>query len=380
MSVFKKYQGKKIDSRHPKYKEASWWMYKRIRGQKPIHKSLPDCLTREHAEQAERSEITRAFNRRYGIADNSTTFFDFSENTYKKYVAQNNVNIKAKEHYINLLQDFFGKKKILSDVSPQDCRDCQYALTVKKNEKGEKLSPSSVNRIMSTASKIFTLACEEGILDRNPMQFVRRLKEPPPRKKLLTEKQKVLFWSELAKDRFLWRIVTLAVNLPLRKGQILAITKNAIDFENNLLWVIKSKNQPPRAVPMNRTAKNVLMELCEIATGEHVFTYPEDAPILEKYRGQPVKDFKRRWSSFLVRAKINEKDGTREDNFHFHDLRKEFASNLIKRNVNPKTIQHLFSHSDMSITDIYLEADLPLMLDAVKSLDDGEVQELNAVG
>jgi len=84
----------------------------------------------------------------------------------------------------------------------------------------------------------------------------------------------------------------------------------------------------------------------------------------------PVNDFRKRWHTALRDAGINKKGGTREENYHFHDLRSYFASELIKRNTNPLIVQNLFAHSDMSITTIYAQADKKQMLEAVKLLDD----------
>ncbi|MGE3384998.1 MAG: tyrosine-type recombinase/integrase [Pyrinomonadaceae bacterium] len=67
---------------------------------------------------------------------------------------------------------------------------------------------------------------------------------------------------------------------------------------------------------------------------------------------------------------MNKKGGTGEENYHFHDLRSYFASELIKRNTNPLIVQNLFGHSDMSITTIYARADKRQMLEAVKLLDE----------
>ena len=99
---------------------------------------------------------------------------------------------------------------------------------------------------MSTLSKIFTLACEEGILERNPMQYVKALPEPLPRRRLLSEKQKEALWTELEEDTLLYRLIVLAVNLPLRRGQPVAITEDVIDFEHEHVFVIGSTGRPPR--------------------------------------------------------------------------------------------------------------------------------------
>ena len=352
MAVYKRFNSKRITSRHPAYSKARWWVYKRIKGQKPIHQVIPEARTREEAELAERHLVRALFDKAYGIADTTTTFEDFVESTYRKYVEQNNVNKGAKRLYTRLLLDHF-KNKHLTSITPQDCRDCRSKLQIRANKRSKGgLSPSSINRIMSTASKIFGLACEEGILDRNPMQYVKALREPPPRKRLLTASQKEVLWKELETDPLLYRLVVLAVNLPLRRGQLLALDERVIDFENERVWVIHSKGRPPRLVPINATVTSVLRQM-----------------IAERQLPFPIKDFRKRWHAVLIRAGINKPDGTRAENYHFHDLRSYFASELIRRNTNPLVVQNLFAHSDMSITNIYAETEADILLEAVKRLD-----------
>jgi len=63
------------------------------------------------------------------------------------------------------------------------------------------------------------------------MQYVKALPEPPPRRRLLSGKQKEALWAELEKDTLLYRLIGLAVNLPLRRGQLVTITEDVIEFE-----------------------------------------------------------------------------------------------------------------------------------------------------
>jgi integrase len=360
MSVFKKYNGKRITS---KYKDAKFYMWKRIGKGKILHKVLSDAQTKEQAEIAERKEIEKVFNKRYGIADNETTFTKFVDTTYKKYVKQHNVDIVGKGIFIAELKKFF-KNKLLVEITAQDCRDYQFMRKHKKTRFGAKRSPSSVNKETSTLSKIFTLACQKGILERNPMQYVVKLEEPKARRRLLTDAQKESLWKELEKDEFLYQIVTLAINLPLRKGQLLAITKEAVDFSTSTLMAVSSKKRPPRPVPMNSKVAAVLKELCDKVPSGHLFLY----------KGKPIRDFKKRWHTALLNAGINKEDGSREENYHFHDVRSWFSQRLLKRNQNKKVIQDLFAHSDASITDIYLTSDEEMMFEAVRSLDDDVIQ------
>src|SRR6185369_10101709 len=275
------------------------------------------------------------FNHKYGIITD-TPFAEFADGPYTNYVKQNNVNIANKTLYIKLLKKKFGKA-LLTDITPQDCRDCQFWLQ-------NKYSASSVNQIMSTASKLFRLACEEGLLERNPMQFVKKIKEPPPRSRLLTEKEKERLWIALEKDDLMRHLVLLAINLPLRRAQLLAITPDAIDLDNGVLITIQSKGRSARPIPLNITAINTL----RLMLSKSILPFP-------------LKDFRKRWRRALNDASIA--------NFRFHDLRKEFASELIRNNVNPNIVQQLFAHSDMKITNVYMHAEMSELADAVKTLD-----------
>lgn len=347
MAVFKRYKGKRITARDKNWRRGRWYIYKRIAG-RVIHKSIPEAQTKEEAELAERKIIEQAFNNKYGVIS-TTTFRNFANNQYTRYYEQHNINIGAKRLYVRYLVERFGNRA-LSDITAQDCRDVQAVLK-------KKTSASSCNRIMSTASRIFTLACEEGILDRNPMQYVKSLKEPPPRQRILTKEERERLWLELEKDELLFRLVILAVNLPIRKGQLLAITPAAVNAQNGVLWTIGSKGRAPRAIPLNTTAIRTLQQMIE----------SEQLPF-------PLKDFRRRWTRTLIAAGINKPGGTREENFHFHDLRTEFGTRLVRENVNPEIIRQLYAHSDLAISQIYIAEELEQQKAAVNKLDASELQ------
>jgi integrase len=365
MAVFKRYQGKRITAKDPNYRKARWWVHKCIRG-RIIHQSIPEAQNKADAEAFEAKLLSDLLKRRLGTAK-EVSFAEFVDNQYEKYVRQKNVNIGAKLLYIRELKYFFGKM-LLADITAQDCRDYQFKRKNSKTHDGRPRAAASVNRETSTLSKIFTLACQEGLLERNPMQYVVGLTEPPPRRSLLDSKQKENLWTELVKDSLLYDLVTLAVNLPLRKGQILAITRDAIDLDRRVLLAIESKGREPRVVPINDAAAAVFRRRME-----------DPSSLLFHNDGEPIKDFRRRWHGALVRAKINKKDGKRGDNFTFHDLRKWFASELIRRNVNPSIVQKLFAHSDMAITNVYMHSHDAELFAAVRQLDDDPVQSSEVV-
>src|SRR5688500_9696335 len=118
-------------------------MYKRIAGQPPIQKAIPEAKTEKQAQQAEIKEIAKAFNRKYG-EEPQITFHEFADKTYRSYIEQNNVNKKAKFTDLDIFLKFFGKKKLLSEIKVKDCRDLQYQLIHTPTYYGGTRSPSTV--------------------------------------------------------------------------------------------------------------------------------------------------------------------------------------------------------------------------------------------
>lgn len=357
MSVFKVYNGKRITSRHPKYKTARWWVYKRIKGHKTLHQSIPEARTQEQAEQAERKLIDEVFAGKYGKGKNPT-FEEFVNNVYLlKYVPQKNINVYVKKIFCRELVAHFGKMR-LRDITPQDCRDYQNTRLKTPTKYKTQRANASVNKEMSTLARIFTYAMEQNVLAETPMRFVKKLDVPDARHFLLTDNQKASLWNELEKDQYLFRFVALATNLPLRKGQLLAITEGAIDFERGILWVIASKGKKPRYVPLNATATAILRAM--VAEGKFFDT----------------KYFEKRWRHALLNAGINKKGGTRETNYHLHDLRVWFGSELHRRGASPYHIQELFAHSDMSTSAIYIKSADEDLSEVVKRLDPPEITDV----
>ncbi len=338
MSVFKKYQGKRITPKDKNWSRGTWYLWKRVNG-RIIHKALKGADTKEKAEAAARKILDKAFNQAYGLPDTTTTFKEFAEGTYTEYYKQHNVNKVAKNLYVRLLVEHF-KSQPLSLITPQDCRNCQQAML----KAGQ--SPSSVNRIMSTLGKLFTIAGQERIIDHSPMSFVKCLKEPAARDRLLTDEERGRLWHELQKDELLFLLVTLAVHLPLRRGQLIAITPSAVDLPNGSLLITASKGRESRKVPLNSTAIHTLQTMLSM----------DALPFPLKGTG-----IRKRWMKVLTRSGISD--------FKFHDLRKEFASNLIRNNVNPETVRQLFAHSSQRITQAYTHSHSSELADAVRTLD-----------
>jgi len=64
-----------------------------------------------------------------------------------------------------------------------------------------------------------------------------------------------------------------------------------------------------------------------------------------KLNGEPIKRFSKAWNETCKIAGIK--------NFHFHDLRHTFCSNLILSGATLKDVKEMIGHSDIKMTDRY---------------------------
>ena len=62
-----------------------------------------------------------------------------------------------------------------------------------------------------------------------------------------------------------------------------------------------------------------------------------------RLNGVRIITFNKAWKNALKIAKIK--------NFHFHDLRHTFCSNLLLSGANLKDVKEMIGHSDISMTD-----------------------------
>ena len=74
-----------------------------------------------------------------------------------------------------------------------------------------------------------------------------------------------------------------------------------------------------------------------------------------------MHDCRSAWSKLLKDAAIK--------NFRWHDMRHDFASQLVKRNVDIVTVKELMCYSTIEMTMVYAHLDPQRKMKAVKQLD-----------
>ncbi|MFC2142056.1 tyrosine-type recombinase/integrase [Acidobacteriota bacterium] len=220
----------------------------------------------------------------------------------------------------------FFKGKLLKEISP-------FMIEDYKKMRRSKVSGSTVNRELSCLKHMLNLAIDEGLLLVNPVRKVRFFPEQNTIDRILSpeEKEKLLAHS----NGLIRAAIVIGLNTGMRRGEILCLQWSQIDFERGFIKVLKTKSGKSRFIPINSLVFITLKKLQEQKTHD-VFVFWN-----ERTR-KPIQDIKKGYKKACQDAGI--------ENLRFHDLRHNFASNLVENGVDIVTVSELLGHSDINLT------------------------------
>ena len=192
---------------------------------------------------------------------------------------------------------------------------------------------SSINRELNTLRKVFSLALDNDLIDKNPCKRLKNLRiENPPERYLQKNEEVQLLKVCSPIMRF---IIKTAIYSGLRKNELLSLKWIDINFQENYLIARETKNNTTREVPLCEPIIKILKSIPKL--GEYVFTNPNT---LDKY-----KDVYSNFSRAVVRSRI--------PHITFHQLRHTTASRLNELGVDIVTIQEILGHASITTTRKY---------------------------
>jgi integrase len=116
------------------------------------------------------------------------------------------------------------------------------------------VSLASLKRELTILSRVLTIASRDwGIsIPQNPVSMISLPKADKARTRRLEtgEEAKVLHHSRPE----LHRIIVLALETGMRRGEILSIKKSHIDFTKSVLFIPSTKTDTPRSIPLSSAA------------------------------------------------------------------------------------------------------------------------------
>lgn len=245
--------------------------------------------------------------------------------------------------YLNSLKPFFGSLD-LSGITAEKVGE--YI-----EKRLQSVKPSSVNREIALLKVMFAKANEWGYSEANPVRTVRKFPEPLGRTRYLTDDEIERLYA--ASEPILREICALLINTGLRKGELEKLNWSDLDFDQGTLFVSQSKAGKSRYIPLNTVAKGVLLRRRIRLGAPSGLVFANKAGGTHHYR--------------KAYEKASEAAGLKDA--RIHDLRHTFASHLVMRGVDLRTVQVLLGHSNMKMTERYSHLSPEHKASAVRALE-----------
>jgi len=199
----------------------------------------------------------------------------------------------------------------------------------------KEVSPASLKRELTILSQVLTVASKDwGIsIPHNPVSMISLPKADKARTRRLEagEKERLLKSS----NPELHRIISLALETGMRRGEILCIKKSHIDFNKSVLFIPSTKTDTPRTIPLSSDAVTSLRGQWRASQSVSGGVIPLHETALFTYS---LRGLSGAFLRLCRRLNI--------DNLHFHDLRHEATSRLFEKGLNPVEVATITGHKD----------------------------------
>lgn len=244
----------------------------------------------------------------------STEYLNYSRtNKAVESFRRDGVSLKSLLPYFNCM---------LSEITPRKIE--KY-----KIERLKSVKPRTVNIELLCLSNMLNKAVEWKHLVEAPkgVKLIKYEKKPP---RFLTKDEVTLLLSHSSPQ--LKPILTFMLNTGIREGERARLRWE--DVQGNKLLVRSSKTKSFRSVPLNKEAREALKEIKR--NGEYIFSNKDESP--------------------TIHIKKSLKNACRKAGLKGvtpHTLRHTFASHLIMKGVDLRTVQRLLGHSNIQTTMIY---------------------------
>lgn len=345
---------------------ASVWRDMRTRGRPAwciIYKGLDEKWHRERTEaqtkdQAQRilsgrlSELAEARHKGLQTLEvrKPVTFEAFVDQEYmpaKAPPARRSSTHKSDKALFKNVKPHFGGM-LLGAITVSEIERYLAKRKVGKTRKGTPPTPAQLNRERQFMGSVLGMAKRFGLIDRNPVEDVKKLKEDNARDRALSpdEEQDIL---DQAPD-FARPFISLALATGMRLGEIVGLRWADVDRKDGEAVLggfirigSESKGHRPRYVPINAAVKEILDGQKPMATEEgfvpQVFVNPR---FKKPYRQFSVSHA---FKQAAVRARV--------DGVSFHVTRHTAVSRMVAAGVPDRIIMKVVGHSTSNMVSRY---------------------------
>ena len=274
--------------------------------------------------------------------------------------------IKQREQLMRLLkEDKLGARSI-DTIKPSDAKE--WALRMK--DKG--FSYNTINNHKRSLKASFYIAIQDDCVRKNPFDFKLSevLENDTKEKVALTEEQEQALLSFIKTDNVYHKYyddVLILLKTGLRISELCGLTVADIDFKNEVVIIdhqlLKSKEQgyyietPKtksgiRQVPLSRETIQAFQRVMKKRPKAEPFVIDGRGNFLfvnHKDKPKVAIDYNALFVRMVKKYNKHHKDNPLP-HITPHTLRHTFCTRLASKNMNPKDLQYIMGHSNISIT------------------------------
>ena len=177
--------------------------------------------------------------------------------------------------------------------------------------------------VFTAATELFSRIEWGWPLPNNPISLIWMPKNDPPWERRMKDREFERFKIAAEKSRswYLWPVIVLAIETAMRRGEIIGLRWEHIDFDMKTAFLPMTKSGSSRWVPLSETAVKMLTPLSK----------DTDRPF-------PETDvaFRQAWDRLRKRATITD--------LTFHDLRHEAISRMFDRGMKIHEVMAVSGH------------------------------------
>jgi integrase/recombinase XerC len=275
------------------------------------------------------------------IEEESKNRLDF----FAKYLkAERNFSPHTLRAYLRDIFDlalFLQKKKLkFCDVGKCDIREFLEELNKKR------LSKATLARKFATLRTFYKFLIINNIIKKNPIENMSCPKKDKKVPSFLTENemQRLFNLSDIKlRDR---AMIELLYSCGLRIEELLSLDLKNIDFISNTV-IVTGKGNKERVVPVGNQALDIIREYISERHDQNL-PYDIKSPVflnehLKRLDQRTARRILHRW---FVKAGLAKKVSP-------HTLRHTFATHILDRGCDLRSVQEMLGHKNLSTTQIY---------------------------
>jgi site-specific recombinase XerD len=224
------------------------------------------------------------------------------------------------------------------------------------------VTPTTINKEIIKLAQLLDIALERGAIAQNPARKIKRLRDLRERKPRALTKDEITRLLEAAQaEKKLFRglayeVISTYLYTGMRREELIWLEWEDVDLERRKITIqakaeFKTKSGKARIVGIASTLAGIIATLPR--TGRYVFggTSHSSPARIENTKERMAREVPFMKGDGVGHAfrKLVKKSGL-PDTITLHSLRHTYITHLMEAGVNPRRVQELAGHGDMSTT------------------------------